>query len=76
MARCENEVTQTVPSGYDYKTVVMRCGQTSVNGDPLECHDCYKARVAANKPPPGYCRHGRFINTSHDIPCAACEIGE
>jgi len=76
MARCENKVHQMVPRGYDYKEVIMRCGQTSIHGDPLECSECRAKRKAANKPPPGYCRHGVFINTDHDIPCSRCEFGE
>jgi hypothetical protein len=74
MARCENKVGQMVPKGYDYKEVFLRCGSTSLQGDPLECGECRKKRTQANRPPPGYCRHGTFINTAHDIPCGRCEL--
>jgi len=74
MSRCENKVAQTVPSGWDYKTVLLRCGSTSVHGDPLECDECRAARK--DKPRPGYCKHGVFINTDRDIPCGRCEMGD
>ena len=34
---CTNKVEQHVRSGYDYKTIVMTCGSTSVYGDELRC---------------------------------------
>lgn len=76
--RCSNPVDQLVPKGPygDYKTVTMKCGQTSIHGDPLECEECAIKRKRKNGPPPGYCKHGVFINTDHDIPCGACEFGE
>ena len=75
MAGCENKVHQTYYRGWETRTVAMRCGQTGLQGDPLECSECRAERSKTNKPPPGYCRHGVFINTDRDIPCAACELG-
>ena len=37
---CENTVTYYVPSGYDYKEVVGKCGNTGYDGERLICDDC------------------------------------
>lgn len=43
---CENMVEQFVPSGYSYKTVLMKCGSTSIYGTPLYCEECEKTHEA------------------------------
>ncbi len=37
---CTNKITQTVPSGWDYKEVEGRCGQTGIHGQPVFCQKC------------------------------------
>ncbi len=75
-SNCKNKVPYSVQSGWDYKTVETTCGGTDVYGGIAECEKCRSVRERNNAPPPGYCRHGVFVLTDHDIPCAACEFGE
>lgn len=63
---CRTEVEQMVFSGnFDYKIVVMKCGDTGVHGDELRCDECSQVR-------PWYiCRHGRDVS---EYDCGACEF--
>jgi hypothetical protein len=63
---CNNTVIQTVPSGYDYKFIEMKCGSTSIYGDELRCEEC------ENGGPPWYiCPHGRDVS---EYDCGLCEL--
>ena len=42
---CNNKVSQFVPSGYSYKSIEMKCGETSVEGERLICRDCESSAV-------------------------------
>ena len=37
---CKNKVSQWVPSGWDYKEVIMECGDTGIHGQRLTCDEC------------------------------------
>jgi len=62
---CTNKVEQHVRSGYDYKTILMTCGSTSVYGDELRCDECLNVR-------PWYiCKHGNNVS---EYDCGMCEF--
>jgi len=62
---CRKPVEQSVPSGFDYKIVVMKCGDTSIYGEELRCEECSQVR-------PWYiCKHGRDVS---EYDCGACEF--
>jgi hypothetical protein len=62
---CRAAVEQTVPNGFDYKVLVMKCGDTSIYGDELRCDECSQVR-------PWYiCKHGRDVS---EYDCGACEF--
>ena len=71
---CDNRVDQIVPKGWDYKTVSMKCGNTSIHGRTLLCESCNEERARKKMPEPGYCRHGVRIS-EYDCDCFACEMG-
>ena len=37
---CTNRVEVSVPRGWDYKTVMYRCGNTGIDGDMILCSKC------------------------------------
>lgn len=41
--KCKNEITQLVPTQWDYKTVKGVCGQTGISGAPIFCDKCIEA---------------------------------
>jgi hypothetical protein len=45
---CKNPVSQYVPSGWDYREVILECGSTGINGERLICDECQssKSRMA------------------------------
>ena len=64
---CRAAVEQTVPNGFDYKVLVMKCGDTSIYGDELRCDKCSQVR-------PWYiCKHGRDVS---EYDCGACEFDQ
>ena len=38
---CDNKVSYHVPSGYDYREVQVKCGNTSPDGSRATCDTCY-----------------------------------
>lgn len=40
MAGCGKQMEVSVPRGYTYKEIKVRCGNTSPHGDPWLCPDC------------------------------------
>lgn len=40
MAGCGVVMEVSIPSGYTYKTVKVKCGNTSPNGNPWLCEAC------------------------------------
>lgn len=47
---CDKLFTVTVPRGYSYRTVQVRCGSTAYNGDVNQCDRC--GADPAKRPPP------------------------
>ena len=39
---CHEPLKVFVPSGWDYKEITVRCGNTSPSGDPFLCEKCAK----------------------------------
>lgn len=76
MKDCQNDVSYYIPHGWDYKEVLTRCGTTDVHGERAECGDCQAVRELAGRPPHGYCRHGVYVLTDHDMACSACEFDD
>ena len=37
---CDNFVSYYVPSGFDYREVQTRCGNTDIHGEEALCDDC------------------------------------
>lgn len=37
---CGNPMKVWLPKGYDYKEYTVKCGQTSLTGDPYLCEKC------------------------------------
>ena len=70
---CNNSVDQTVPSGLDYKIVTMKCGNTSIHGEPLYCDEC-SARFEKRGRLPYQCAHGMDMRPEGSV-CMACEFG-
>ena len=77
MSRCENKVDQTVPSGWDYKTITMSCGSTGIHGQTLYCDQCH-ARFAKRGHDDQHCKHGTFLypEDGRDVMCPGCEMGD
>ena len=71
---CNNKVSQTVPSGWDYKVVELKCGSTSIYGDPLYCAEC-EAKYERRGYLPYQCPHGKDMRDEGSF-CAACEFGD
>ena len=69
--RCENKVTQYIPSGYSYKESSIRCGSTGVSGIRLFCDEC----ESKQNHHPDFCKHGVRL-TEFDCDCIECELGE
>jgi len=44
---CENKVEQIIPTRYSAKVLQMRCGSTSIYGEPLYCEACQKRGMRA-----------------------------
>ena len=42
---CGKTMTAYVPSGYDYKEIEVKCGNTQMSGDPYLCDEC-KVKLA------------------------------
>jgi hypothetical protein len=42
MAGCGKSIEVNVPTGYSYKQINVRCGNTSPHGDPWLCEECEK----------------------------------
>lgn len=40
MVGCGKKMEEYVPSGFDYKKITVKCGNTSPSGDPWLCDDC------------------------------------
>ena len=40
MSFCNKKIEVSVPSGWDYKMITVRCGNTSPHGTPFMCDDC------------------------------------
>ena len=45
---CGKNIQVWVPSGWDYKEITVRCGNTSPTGDPWLCEDCEKKHSGRN----------------------------
>jgi hypothetical protein len=45
---CNEMVMQNIPTKYSYKTVLMKCGSTSIYGDMVLCEEC--AKIIPNPP--------------------------
>ncbi|MDQ3038880.1 MAG: hypothetical protein M3R16_03630 [Pseudomonadota bacterium] len=81
MTRCSNTVAVTVPRGYTYATVQVRCGATGPSGDKMLCGVC-TAR-AEEQYPQGWrhaagdtCIHGTYLGCMEDNDetlCGRCE---
>ncbi len=80
MASCENKVTQTIKSGWEWNFAKSPCGSTGINGKRLVCDDCKKE--LEKKYPQGWrnapgdtCKHGTYISDPYgpDILCGLCE---
>jgi len=41
---CNNKVDQSVPDGFLYKTISMKCGSTSIYGTELQYDECSNQR--------------------------------
>lgn len=42
MSFCGKKMEVDVPRGYSYRTITVRCGNTSPHGDPWQCEKCEK----------------------------------
>jgi len=71
MARCENMVSQSIPTQYDYKIVKVGCGSTGWHGDPIYCVECRES-FKRKKHLPYECVHGVDMRPEGAF-CAACE---
>lgn len=71
---CQNEVIQTVPKGFSYKEIKMKCGNTSIHGTPLYCDEC-NARFKKRGYAAHQCRHGKDMTEEGSF-CNACEFGD
>jgi hypothetical protein len=65
--KCSNSVIQVVPTRYDYKEVKMKCGDTSIHGEPLLCDHC----LDKNERPWWLCKHGRDLS-ENEMACPNC----
>jgi hypothetical protein len=79
--KCENKVDVWVESGYHGKTIEFPCGMTGPHGTVELCDTC--TDTLNKRYPQGWrhhpgdtCKHGTYLNPSHDCCCAACENGE
>lgn len=71
---CLNKVEQYVPRGLDYVAVTMKCGNTSIHGEPLFCESCDEDnRVKGHLP--HECVHGKDMRPEGAF-CMPCEYGE
>lgn len=62
---CGAKMEQVVPTKWDYKLVIAKCGQTSIYGTELRCEKCSQER-------PWYiCKHG---NDTSEYMCGRCEM--
>lgn len=62
---CNNKVDQSVPDGFLYKTISMKCGSTSIYGTELRCDEC------SNQRPWYMCPHGVDLS-EREMACNAC----
>lgn len=69
---CDNRVDHYVPSGYDYKKLNYKCGNTGIDGEAVLCDTCAAKVNAGRMARPGYCIHGVRI-TEFDCDCVRCE---
>ena len=72
---CGAPVKYTVPSGWGYKELDYKCGNTGLDGEAVLCAVCSKRVAAGEMARPGYCIHGVRI-TEYDCDCVRCETGE
>jgi hypothetical protein len=76
-------VEQSVPHGYSYKIVKLRCGSTSIYGSTLLCEACerqmHKQYPQGWRETPGdLCPHGNYVGDAGgpDYLCGRCEAGD
>lgn len=48
MAGCGKSMQEYVPSGYDYKEITVKCGNTSPDGTPWLCEKCEKKHAGTD----------------------------
>ena len=57
---CRNTIEQTVPNGYDHKTIIQACGTTSIHGTAQYCDECESKHLKQGSKP-NCCKHGYNI---------------
>jgi hypothetical protein len=45
---CGKKMTTWVPSGWDYKEITVKCGNTSPTGMPFLCEECEEKHANTN----------------------------
>jgi hypothetical protein len=71
---CDNRVIQYVPRGFSCVAITLKCGNTSIHGNPLYCDTC-EAKFAQRGYAAHECQHGKDMSNEGAF-CEACEFGD
>ena len=45
---CGKDINVWIPSGFDYKEIPMKCGNTGLSGNPELCESCAEVHAGRN----------------------------